>query len=144
KTKEEFMRVLEVNLVGTFLVCKYTSKYLDGGVIINVSSTDADDTYSEISMDYCASKAGVNSLTKTLSLALPNVRVISIMPPWVKTDSVMEMNPLYLEKELKRVNQKRLLEKEEVSNKILEIVLNRDIKSGSIVKIEGEHIVEYK
>ena len=65
KTKEEFMKVLETNLVGPFLVSKYAYKYMNDGIIVNISSKDAVSTYNDISMDYCASKAGLNSLTKT-------------------------------------------------------------------------------
>lgn len=135
KTKEEFLRVLEVNVVGTFLVTKYASKYMESGTVINISSLDATDTYNELSMDYCASKAGINSLTQTFSLALPSIKFISIMLPWVKTESVNEMFDEYLENELKRTGQKKLIEPEEVASKVYELTINNTIKSGSIVKI---------
>ena len=96
KTKEEFMKVIETNVVGTFLVSKYFSDIVNE-TICNVSSTDALDTYSEISTDYCASKAGVNSLTKTFSLAYKNLKIIAVMPSWTNTESIKEMNPIYLE-----------------------------------------------
>lgn len=134
KTKEEFMKVLETNVVGTFLTIKYASKYLNNGIIINISSTDAVDTFNELSIDYCASKAAINSLTQTLSLALPNIKIISLMPLWVNTDTIKEMNQNYLLNELKRTNQKRLLEEQEVANKVVELV-NSDILSGSIVRM---------
>ena len=110
KTKEEFMKVLEVNLVGTFLVTKEAVKYMETGTIINVSSTEGIDTHNDISMDYCASKAGIISLTKTLSMRFPNLNVYAVAPNWVKTPSVLEMDPEYLLNELKRVGQKELIE----------------------------------
>lgn len=134
KTKEEFMRVLEVNVFGTFLVTKLSSKHMCNGLIINISSTDAVDTYNELSIDYCASKAAVNSLTKTMSMALPNVRIASIMLPWVNTEAIKEMDPNYLKNELLRTNQKRLLEVDEVSDRIYNLV---DIlKDKDIIRIE--------
>ena len=135
KTKEEFSRVLEVNVIGTFLVTKYSSKYMDNGTVINVSSLDATETYNELSMDYCASKAGINSLAQTFSLALPNIKFISLMLPWVKTEAVEEMFDEYLENELKRTGQKRLVEPEEVAKKICSLVSSDNIKSGSIIKM---------
>lgn len=134
KTKEEFLRVLEVNVVGTFLVTKYASKYMNDGTVINISSLDATDTYRELSMDYCASKAGINSLTQTFSLALSNIKFISIMLPWVKTESVEEMFSEYLENELKKTGQKRLVETKEVAKKIYSLVEDTLIKSGDIIK----------
>jgi 3-oxoacyl-[acyl-carrier protein] reductase len=138
KTKDEFMKVLEVNLVGPFLMSKYISEYMNNGTIINISSKDATTTYNEISMDYCASKAGLNSLTKTLSLALKNIKVISVMPGWVNTESVLEMNEDYLNKELSRIGQKNLALKENIAKQIYEIVCNNNIKSGSIIELEDE------
>ena len=136
KTKDEFMKVLEVNVVGTFLMIKYLSKIMNNGLIINISSADGIDTYNEVSMDYCASKAAIISLTKTFSLAL-NSKVIAVAPEWVNTEIVKDMNPLFLEEELKRTNQKRLLEPNEVANKIYDIA-NSEIKTGSIIRIGVE------
>ena len=133
KTKNEFMRVLEVNVVGTFLVTKYATNIMDEGVVINISSRDSVDTFSEISMDYCASKAGVNSLAQTFSLAKPNIKFISILLPWVNTEAIKEMYPEYLENELKRNKQERLVEPDEVARKIYGYINNINIKSGEIV-----------
>lgn len=137
KTKKEFMRVLEVNVVGTFLVTKYASDIMNDGVVINVSSRDSLDTYNELSMDYCASKAAVNSLCQTFSQALPNIRCLSILLPWVNTESIREMLPEYLEAELKRTKQKRLMEPSLVSDIIYNYINDKNIKSGSIIKIEN-------
>jgi len=140
KTKEEFLKVLEVNVVGTFLVTKYVTDIMKSGTVINISSLDATKTYNELSMDYCASKAGVNSLAQTFSLAIPNIKFISLMLPWVNTEIVREMYTEYLNNELKRVGQKRLLEPNEVSKKIYDIVNDDTIKSGSILSMEVEDV----
>lgn len=137
KTKDEFMRVLEVNLVGTFLMCKYASSYMDRGVIINISSTDAQDTFSTMSIDYAASKAGVENITKNLANRFPDLKICALAPNWVNTETVLEMDPDYLESELRRIDQDRLLKKEEVAVKIIEIIINDDIRSGEIIRMSG-------
>ena len=136
KTKTDFLRVLEVNVIGTFLVTKYASKYMDKGSVINISSRDSVDTYNELSMDYCASKAGVNSLTQTFSLAIPSIKFISLLLPWVNTEAVKEMYQPFLENELKRTGQEKLLEPSYVAEKIYNIINNETIKSGSIINID--------
>ena len=136
KTKEEFMRVIETNLIGPFLICKYAYKYMNNGVIVNISSKDATSTYNDISIDYCASKAGLNSLTQTLSLALKNIKVISVMPGWIDTESVQNMNPEYLKKELKRINQSKLSTPKNISKQIIDIIKNEKINTGSIIELE--------
>jgi len=61
----------------------------DGGSIINISS-HAGDRGVPGSGHYAAAKAGVNSLTKTLSLELaPAVRVNGISPGYVPTEVMM-------------------------------------------------------
>ena len=135
KTKQEFMKVLEVNVVGTFLVTKYLYKYMDKGVIVNVSSTDSIDTYSEISMDYCASKAAINNLTKTFALAFPKIKVIGVMPNWTNTESIKEMNQEYLQSELKRIGQEKLEEPRSVAKRIIDIINDKSIKSADIRRV---------
>ena len=140
KTKEEFMKVLEVNLVGMFLVIKHLSKKINNkGLIINMSSTDGIDTYNELSIDYSASKAGIISLTKTFSLIFDNIKVISIAPNWVNTSSVRKMNQEYLKEELKRISQPRLIEVEELTDKIIELIKSNEIVSGEVYRIEGNY-----
>ena len=138
KTKDEFMRVLEVNTVGTFLMMKYFDSIIDG-YIFNMSSTDGIDTGNVYSIDYNVSKAGINMLTKTFSLYSKN-KIISLCPNWVDTKSTRNMDKDYLESELKRVNQKELINPN-VIPKVIDKCIKENIISGSIIRIEGEEDV---
>lgn len=136
KTKEEFMDVIEINLVGTFLMMKYFNDIMDNGYIFNISSTDGVDTGNIYSVDYNASKAGVNSLTKTFSLYTNN-KVISICPNWVDTESTNSMLKGYLESELKRIGQKKLIDVSCIP-KVIDECIKNNVLSGSIIMVEGE------
>jgi len=104
KTKEDFIKVLETNLIGPFLVCKYASKVMDKGSIINISSTNAFFTNYPYSADYDASKAGLISLTNNLAIELsPNIRVNAIASGWIKTDMSKDLEPNYLRKEEEKI-----------------------------------------
>ena len=139
KTKMEFMKVLEVNLVGTFLMSKYTCEIInESGVVINMSSTDGIDTESIYNVDYASSKAGIISLTKVFSLNYENIRFISVAPNWVDTESTREMNNNYLQSELKRIGQKELIKRNVVVNEIIHIIVDKNIKSGSLIRIDGD------
>ncbi|MBQ8891270.1 MAG: SDR family oxidoreductase [Bacilli bacterium] len=139
KTKEEFMDVLDVNLVGTFLMCKYGSRIMNkDSLIINMSSTDGIDTYSIYNIDYAVSKAGIIALTKSLSLILDGIRVVSIAPNWVDTESTLLMNQDYLQSELNRIGQDKLIKVETVVKKIINIIVDNSIASGTIIRIDGE------
>ena len=138
KTKDEFMKVLEVNVVGTFLMMKYFNEIVDG-YIFNISSTDGIDTGSMYSIDYNASKSAINSLTKTFALASSN-KIISICPNWVDTESTKEMDKNYLESELKRIGQEKLINVK-VIPKVIDDCIKEEIESGSIIRIEGDDSV---
>jgi NAD(P)-dependent dehydrogenase (short-subunit alcohol dehydrogenase family) len=65
---KDFAATLETNVVGTFLCLKYELAAMgDGGAIVNVSSVNAVRA-EPTAAAYCASKAAVESLTKTAAL----------------------------------------------------------------------------
>ena len=67
KSKEEFMKVLETNIYGTFLITRELIKKYKVEKVINISSTDSIDTYSDLNIDYSLSKCGINFMTKFFS-----------------------------------------------------------------------------
>ena len=138
KTKEEFLKVLEVNLIGPFLIIQGLYNLFSDSKIINIASTDGIDTYSKLNMDYSASKAGLINLTKSLALELENAKIYALCPNWVNTESIREMSPEYLKSELERIGQKKLLEVSEVSSKVIEIIEN-EIPTGSIIVMEDSN-----
>jgi NAD(P)-dependent dehydrogenase (short-subunit alcohol dehydrogenase family) len=87
-TEAEWDRVIDVNLKGTFFMCRYAIPHLEktGGGIINISS-DAGVIGSKGAAIYCASKGAVNLLTKALAreLAERGIRVNAICPCDVET-----------------------------------------------------------
>lgn len=138
KTKIEFMNVLEINLVGTFLMMKYFDDIING-YIFNMSSTDGIDTGNIYSIDYNASKAGINCITKTFSLYSKNT-IISLCPNWIDTKSTRNMDKNYLENELKRVGQDKLINPDTIP-KIINDCIKNNVESGSIIRIEGDNDV---
>jgi NAD(P)-dependent dehydrogenase (short-subunit alcohol dehydrogenase family) len=87
-TLEEWQAIIDVNLTGVFLCCKHIAGAMGkGGSVINVSSV-AGHTGLLRSVPYCASKGGVELLTRALALdwASKGVRVNTLAPGWVDTD----------------------------------------------------------
>ena len=89
-------------------------------------------------MDYASSKAGVENLIKNMAERLSNLKICGVAPNWVDTDAVLEMDQNYLKEEMKRIGQKDLIKKEDVALKILEVIINDDIRSGDIVRMSGK------
>ena len=107
KTKENFQKILDTNLIGTFLVSKKVAKYMkekEKGCIINISSTNGIDTYYPYGLDYDASKAGVISLTKNLAVELaPKIRVNTIAPGWVNTEMSKDLSEEFRKEECNKI-----------------------------------------
>ncbi len=137
KTKDEFMKVLEANLVGPFLLIQGLCSIING-VVINIASTDGINTYSEYNIDYSASKAGLINLTKSLSLVLKDIRIYAICPNWMNTETIRSMNQNYLKDEMNRIGQKELIEPKVIFNKVIELV-NSNKESGSIIVVEDNY-----
>jgi NAD(P)-dependent dehydrogenase (short-subunit alcohol dehydrogenase family) len=87
---DEWDRIIETNLRGTFLCCKNLGKLMidaGGGSIVNIAST-AGVTGVQRAPAYCASKSAIILLTKSLALewARHNIRVNAIAPHYLETD----------------------------------------------------------
>lgn len=128
KSAEEFLEVIKVNLLGTFLVSKYAVNHVDKGCIVNISSTNALDTYYPESMDYDASKAGVISLTHNFSLYLKDrdIRVNVVCPDWIDTDMNLEMDEEY------KKSLGVFLKPEEVAKVVYDVSIDESINDAVI------------
>ena len=141
KTKENFMRILEVNLVGTFLVSKEVSSIMTGNnpSIINISSTNGIDTEYVESLDYDASKAGVISLTKNLAKAYgPKIRVNAVAPGWIETDMTKDLSDEFRKQEEDKIIMERFATPEEIAKAV--IFLASDDASyitGTTIRTDG-------
>ncbi|MBH1962755.1 MAG: SDR family oxidoreductase [Comamonadaceae bacterium] len=93
-TSEMFLRVLEVNLLGTFRVCHAAaSEMLSGGAIVNISSGSGLRA-NQGRTAYGASKAAVELMSKVMAveLAAQSIRVNTVAPGPVETPLVAAMH----------------------------------------------------
>ena len=87
---DDWQSIIDINLTGTFLCCKHLGGVMvekGAGSIINISSV-AGHVGLLRSVPYCASKGGVEMLTRALALdwAKRGVRINTLAPGWVDTD----------------------------------------------------------
>lgn len=142
KTKEEFLKVVTTNLVGTFLVTKafgslmYESK---NGVIINISSNNSIDSYYPESIDYDASKAGINNMTHNFANILsPYIRVNTVCPGWIDTPMNAGLSDSFKEKETEKILLKRFASPIEIANLVYFLASDEaGYINDAIIKIDG-------
>ena len=142
KTTNNFKKILDINLIGTFLVSKYASKFMiqnKKGSIINISSTNSINSYYPYSMDYDASKAGVNLLTKNLAVELaPYIRVNAVAPGWINTPMNQKLSKEFKQEEISKIALNRFGEPNEIA-KIIYFLSTEDASyiNGSIIIADG-------
>lgn len=143
KTVDQWRKLLGVNLIGTFLCSKYAAPYLTKakGRIVNISSTNAINSFSPESADYDASKAGVVVLTKNLAKQLaPDVLVNTIAPGWVDTDMNKDLPDDYVKEEMDKIYLKRWAKPEEIAEAVLFLSSNKaTFITGSVLIVDGGH-----
>ena len=142
KKIENFKKILNVNLIGPFTLSREVGNYMlkqGFGSIINVSSTNALDTYYEYSLDYDASKAGLVSLTHNLAkYYAPNIRVNAVAPGWVDTEMNKELDSSYIKEECDKIYLKRFAKPEEIA-KAIYFLASDDASyiTGEVLRVDG-------
>ncbi|MBU1168478.1 MAG: 3-oxoacyl-ACP reductase FabG [Proteobacteria bacterium] len=119
QTTRTFERDLKVNLTGAFLCSRAvwpTMKATGWGRIINISSFTAD-SGAFAQPGYCASKAGMLGLTKTLALegARYGITVNAVLPGFIATEAVNLYSEDMKERICNRNPMKRMGTPEEVA-----------------------------
>lgn len=145
KTKDNFMKILEVNLVGTFLISRVFGDIMKNnkhGNIINISSTNAIDTYYEYSLDYDASKAGIINLSHNLAKYYsPYVRVNTICPGWIDTPMNKDMDKEFKKREEDKILLKRFASPSEIANLVYFISSDEaSYINDSVIRIDGGRV----
>lgn len=143
KTSEEFLRLLDINVVGCFNTFKRAYKKMlkqEYGRVINISSTNGINTYYPMSIDYDASKAAVISLTHNMALqGAPFIRVNCVAPGFIGTESELDgYDEEFLKEECDKILLKRYGKPEEVANLVSFLVSDKaDYINNSIIRIDG-------
>lgn len=116
---ETWARVIGVNLTGAFYFCREAVRSMQAvgnrGVIVNVSSTAA--LTGEGPAHYCASKAGVMGLTRSIAreVAATGIRINTIVPGPTNTPMMQGIPDAWSEAIVKGVPMGRMGEPDEVA-----------------------------
>ena len=144
-TGEEWDTVMNTNLKSALTICKYVVPVMiknSGGVIVNNSSLAA--YYPGPGYAYCASKAGLNALTRSLASELGkyNIRVNCVAPGMIDTPMIQPIKnktkrfrPEFIRE---RVPLGRLGKAEEVARTVLFLVSDdSSFVTGQTILVDG-------
>lgn len=148
-TAAEFSQVIDTNLLGVFRSLRAEARAMkaagNGGSIVNVSSIAGELTHPWMSA-YCASKAGVNMLTRCAAdeLGEHGIRVNAIMPGVVDTElaSFLVGSEVSRDEYLRLMPISRIGKPEDVGN-LVAFLLSDEASwiTGQSVPVDGGHTI---
>lgn len=142
---DAWRKVLDVDLTGAFLCAQRAARVMvnsgRGGAIVNITSVHQVIPWGGFA-HYCASKAGLDMLTKTAALELADkkVRVNSVAPGAIKTPINQNVwgNPEMLKDLIRKIPTERMGETEEIAKAVA--FLSSDEASyitGAVLFVDG-------
>ena len=141
-TDEDFDRVIDVNLKGTFNCTKYLSKYMlkqKSGKIINISSV-VGLSGNAGQVNYSASKAGIIGITKSAAKELSSrgITVNAVAPGYVDTDMTKVLSDNIRNEILKNIPLQRMGNVEDISNCVA-FLASEDASyiTGQVISVDG-------
>lgn len=139
-------RVVEVNLVGPYLVCRAVVPHMIAagyGRIVNIASIAGKDGNPNAS-HYSASKAGLIGLTKSLGkeLAMTGVLVNCVTPAAAKTELFGQMKPEHIDYMLSRIPMGRFVAVDEIAAMVAWLASEAcSFSTGAVFDISGGRAV---
>lgn len=138
-----FDSIFAVNVRGAFAAIRALKSLLErsplpgGGVIVNISSI-ASVIAMGSNVAYCASKAALDNMTRSLARALaPRVRVVAVAPGLVDTEFVKSLDQSWRDEQAARTPLKRLAMPAEVARAVVAAVTQLTFTTGSIIAVDG-------
>ena len=141
-SNEDWNNVIETNLKGTFLGCKYVSKIMvkqKYGKIINISSI-VGQIGNKGQTNYVASKAGIDGITKSLSRELGSrgININSIAPGYIETNMTKLLNDNIKKELLDKISLNRFGQPIEVANLAYFLITEEaSYINGQIINLDG-------
>lgn len=141
-SEEEFDKVIEINLKGTYLVTKTVSKYMmkqRKGSIINLSSV-VGVSGNAGQCNYSASKAGIIGFTKSIAkeLASRNIRANAVAPGFIETDMTDVLSDAVKESIYNQIPLKRMGTVKEVAELIYFLGSEKSSYiTGQVINVDG-------
>jgi 3-oxoacyl-[acyl-carrier protein] reductase len=109
----------------------------ENALIVNISSV-AGQIGLGSNVAYCASKAALDSMTRSLARALaPKIRVVSVSPGWVLGEYASRMNSSMIELQKQKTPLNKLATAEDVAEAVYAVAVHLKHSTGCIIPVDG-------
>ena len=139
-TDEWIDRIFQINFRGAFACARAFKVLLQQGenaIIVNISSIAAR-TGVGSNVAYCASKAAMDSMTRSLGRALaPEIRVVSLSPGWVMGEYARTFPAEYIQEQKDKTPLARIAEASDVAKAVISIAENFTFSTGCVFPVDG-------
>jgi 3-oxoacyl-[acyl-carrier protein] reductase len=158
-TDEWIDKIMQTNFRGSFAMCRAMKGLLeapkppeggfndtpplgDGGLIVNISSIAG--IYGIGSnVAYCASKAAIDSMTRSLARALaPKIRVVSVSPGFVEGEYTKSFDPKFLQNQMDNTPLGRFATGADVANAVYALASSLTFSTGNIITVDGGRLLK--
>lgn len=133
-------RILSVNVRGVIAATRAFRPLLarEGrGLVVNISSIAGTSAMGS-NIAYCASKAAVDNLTKSLARALaPAIRVVSVAPGLVDTEFVKGLDEGWRNRQVELTPLGRLSDPDDVAKAVLAVATLLPFTTGAVLPVDG-------
>jgi NAD(P)-dependent dehydrogenase (short-subunit alcohol dehydrogenase family) len=142
---DDWDRIIATNLTGAFLMCRAVGRRLidagKGGRIVNISSQMGAVGYPGRAM-YCASKHGLDGLTRALGVEWAEDRILvnSVAPTFLYTPLTRPMfeDEAFKQDVLRRMPMGRIMEPEEICGSVLFLCSDAaSMVTGEVLRCDG-------
>ena len=149
-TDEWIDKIMQTNFRGSFAMVRATRELLEKGsdesnessLVVNISSIAG--IYGIGSnVAYCASKAAVDSMTRSLARVLaPKIRMVSVSPGFVEGEYTKNFDPTFLQNQMDNTPLGRFATGVDVANAVFALATSLTFSTGNIITVDGGRLLK--
>lgn len=136
---DQILELVNTDLIGAMICSQHAIKFMQKqgyGKIINTSSIRGAE-HGGRSVVYAASKAGINSFSKTLAkMVAPNIQVNAVAPGFVKTRNYDKMTQEQIDTFIAQTYLKRWVTEDEIADAFIFLAKN-DAITGQVIYVDA-------
>ncbi|MFX0557822.1 SDR family NAD(P)-dependent oxidoreductase [Maribacter sp. CXY002] len=145
-TDEWIDKIMQTNFRGSFAMVRTFKDLLqksseETALIVNISSIAGIFGIGS-NVAYCASKAALDSMTRSLARALaPKIRIVSVSPGFVEGEYTANMDPEFLKTQKDKTPLGKFALGTDVANAVYSLASQLTFSTGNIITVDGGRLL---